>query len=155
MVKDFVIKCDGSEKVILTKGLMSSCRKAHNRYTIYLDEQKELARKEMEANKLEAAAAVALEAKKDAEKRKDEKLTEINRKINSLESGITVAEESISEANQELSNMLTKSGKLSKSKLLEEVTKAQSKVEMGLKRKQELTEELQNVVAKKKKIEEK
>ena len=134
---------------------MSSCRKAHNRYTIYLDEQKELARKEMEANKLEAAAAVALEAKKDAEKRKDEKLTEINRKINSLESGITVAEESISEANQELSNMLTKSGKVSKSKLLEEVTKAQSKVEMGLQRKQELTEELQNVVAKKKKIEEK
>ena len=125
---------------------MNSCMKAHNRYTIYLEEQREQERKEMEANKLAAAAAIELEARKDAEKRKDEKLQEVERKITTLESGITIAEESISEANQELSNVITNSSKLSKSKLLMEMTKSQSKVEMGLKRKQALSEELQGLL---------
>ena len=111
-------------------------------------------RKELEANMIAAVAAVALEAREDAEKRKDNKLQEINRKINALEMGITVAEESISEANQELSSTITNSSKSSKSKLTAVMAISQSKVEMGLKRKQELSKELQGVLSKKKKIEE-
>ena len=151
-VKDYVIKCSGSEKVILTKGLMNSCMKARNRYGIYQDEQKELKRKEEEANEAAAEAAVALEAKKSADKKKEEKLQKINQQISILKSGISVAEQSISDANQELSSMITDASKLSKTKLISEVTKSQSKVDMGLKRKQELSQELQEVLSKKKKI---
>ena len=155
LVKDYVIKCGGSEKVPLTNGLMNSCRKAWNRYNAYLEEQKELEKREREAEEAAAAAAVALEAKKDANKKKEEKMQRISQKINAVESGITVAEQSMTEANQQLSAILAEGSKVSKTKLLDEVTKAQSKQEMGLKRKSELSEELQSLLSKKKKLEEK
>ena len=100
-------------------------------------------------------AAVVVEAKKSADKKEEEKLKKINQQISILESGIGVAEQSISDANHELSRMITNSSKLSKTKLLSEVTKSQSKVDMGLKRKQELSQELQEVLSKKKEIEKK
>ena len=46
---------------------------------------------------------------------------------------MNVAEQSIAEGNKELSEVISKSATLSKTKLVDEMMKAQSKIEMGMK----------------------
>jgi hypothetical protein len=67
---------------------------------------------------------------------------------------MNVADQSIAEANKDLSEVISKSTTLSKTKLVDEMMKAQSKIEMGMKRKEQLSKGME-VLMKKKKMEEK
>ena len=68
---------------------------------------------------------------------------------------MNVAEQSIAEGNKELSEVISKSATLSKTKLVDEMMKAQSKIEMGMKRKEQLSKGMEVVLIKRKKTEEK
>ena len=68
---------------------------------------------------------------------------------------MNVAEQSIAEGNKELSEVISKSATLSKTKLVDEMMKAQSKIEMGMKWKEQLLKGMEIVLIKKKKMEEK
>ena len=152
LVKDFIIKCGGSEKVPVPNALLKSCKEARSRYHADLEEKRQLALKEEAARKAVAEAAAAKEANKEAEKKKDEKMKKIDKEIEMLESGKSVAELSITEANQELGDVIAKSSTLSKTKLVEKMTKARSKIDMGVKRKEQLTKDIEVALAKKRKI---
>ena len=155
MIKDYIIKCGGSEKVPVSNALLKSCKQARNRYHADLEEKRQLALKEEGARKAAAEAAAAKDAVQEAEKKKEKKMKKIKKEIETLESGMKVAELTITEGNQELSGVLTKSQKLSKSQLVEKMTTAQAKIGMGVKRKNELQKDIDAAHAKKKKLEDK
>ena len=61
---------------------------------------------------------------------------------------MNVAEQSIAEGNKELSEVIFKSATLSKTKLVDEMMKSQSKIEMGMKRKEQLSKGMEVVLIK-------
>ena len=63
---------------------------------------------------------------------------------------MNVAEQSIAEGNKELGEVISKSATLSKTKLVDEMMKSQSKIEMGMKRKEQLSKGMEVVLIKKK-----
>ena len=155
IVKDYIIKCGGSEKVPVTNALLKSCKQARKKYHTDLEEKRRQAEKEESARKAAVEAAAALEANKESERKKEDDVKKIAKEIKILESGMNIAEQSIAEANKALSEVISKSVTLSKTKLVDEMMKAQSKIEMGMKRKEQLSKDMEVVLIKKKKMEEK
>ena len=98
-----------------------------------LKEEKEKA--DAEKNNAEAA---------ELEKKKVEQL---DREIITLRSGIASAEQSIHSGNEEMSSLL-RSENLSREKLAE----AQGKIDMGLKRKADLSSQIDNLIKEKRKL---
>ena len=145
LTKDYIIKCGGLEKVPITKKLLRSCKEARSKYEKDLNEKQQLALKEAEAVKAKKEAAT--ENKKIS--KKQEELEKMNRDISSLNTGILIADKSVVEGNAELSNCLQ-----SKSLNREKIQQAQSKIEMGVKRKLELVKAIEIVKAKKERLQE-
>ena len=73
IVKDYIIKCGGSENVPVTNALLKSCKQARNRYYTDLEEKSRQTEKEESARKAAVEAAAALEANKESERKKDRK----------------------------------------------------------------------------------
>ena len=133
-VKDFIIKSGGGDEVEVTKELRKSCEASHSRYQFYLSQQK----KEEEE---EAARKKALE---ELERRKDE-TENLERERDILMKSIKVAENCIEEGNLELSAVT-----MSKTLDREKSIAANTKITMGLKRKSELSQELDELEKKRK-----
>ena len=102
-----------------------------------LKEEKEKA--DAEKNNAEAA---------ELEKKK-KKVEQLDREIITLRSGIASAEQSIHSGNEEMSSLLC-SENLSREKLAE----AQGKIDMGLKRKADLSSQIDNLIKEKRKLSE-
>lgn len=146
LTKDYIIKCGGSEKVPITKKLLKSCKEARSKYENDLYEKQQLSLKEAEASKAEKEAAAANEKMS----KNQEELAKMERDIDALNTGISIADKSIVDGNAELSNCL-QSKSLSRGK----IQQAQSKIEMGVKRKAELLKVIEIVKAKKGRLQEK
>ena len=91
IVKDYIIKCGGSENVPVTNALLKSCKQARDRYHTDLEEKRRQAEKEEFARKAAVGAAAALEANKESRKKEDD-TKNIAKEIKILESGMNVAE---------------------------------------------------------------
>ena len=133
----------GVKNVDINKQMMKSCKSSHERY------QLELAAKRKQKLEEEALSnAKKQETVKEAEKaanskKNEEEKKEIEHDILLMKSGITIAEDSVEAGNKELDACL-RSVNLDRNKLIS----AQSKINMGVKRKGELPYEL--VILKKK-----
>ena len=82
-----------------------------------------------------------------AEFKKKKKVEQLDREIITLRSGIASAEQSIHSGNEEMSSLL-RSENLSREKLAE----AQGKIDMGLKRKADLSSQIDNLIKEKRKL---
>ena len=82
-----------------------------------------------------------------AELEKKKKVEQLDREIITLRSGIASAEQSIHSGNEEMSSLL-RSENLSQEKLAE----AQGKIDMGLKRKADLSSQIDNLIKEKRKL---
>ena len=143
LVKSYVIKCGGSEKVPVTNSLLKSCKLARTRYHVDLEEKRQAAIKEEAAKKAAAEALAANSAAQETKKKEDERKEKIQKEIDILNSSMKVAEQSIREGNDELQKVLTESSKLSKEKLVEKMTLCRAKIDMGVKRQAELEKDVQ------------
>lgn len=136
LVKDFIIQRGGIDKVKVTKEMMKSCEKARARYVAFLEQKK----------KLEEQIKVDRE-KQEAVKKAKDAVSDIDNDISFVKRGIEVAEKSIEEGNLEL-GVVMKRKSLNRDKLV----CCQSKIDMGLKRKAELQDDLKKLEEKKKKL---
>ena len=125
LVKDFIIRNNGVMNIEINKDLMEHCKVSHTRYQCYLDEQRKVQNEEESRKKLQEA--------------EESKLTLIREK-DVLMKSLAVAENCIEEGNVELEN-ITKSKTISRDKLIA----SQTKISMGLKRKAELSVEIESI----------
>lgn len=151
LVKDYLIKCGGVDKIYITKNLLSSCKSAYSRYHKDLEEKKKMALAEESIRKAKEVEKAREDTQKSLKKAKDEELKIMSDEISVIKTGIVVAEQSITEGNDRLSEILKDKGILTKGKLVEELQKVQSKIDMGVKRKRDLSEQL-DILEKKKRL---
>ena len=78
-----------------------------------------------------------LEAKKKDEKMKSQEILVLTASLEQLQNSLTVADDSVKEGNEQLKQLLTQ-----KNWTKEDLQRAQSKIEMGLKGRVELEEDL-------------
>ena len=124
LVKDFLILNGGGDEVEVTKELRKSCEASHARYECYLSQQKKIEEEE------------AARKKTEEELKKDE-IKSLEREREILLKSIKVADNCIEEGNIELES-ITKSKTINRDKLIG----SQTKISMGIKRKSELSQEL-------------
>lgn len=143
LVKDYIIQQNGTNNVIITKEMIRSSDNARSKYEEHLAAEREI-REKTEREKLIAAAEIEANSAKAKAAQEQEN---VQQDIVILSTGIEVAEKSVIEGNQALSECL-------KSKSLDRKTiqAIQSKIEMGIKRKIELTKEIESLQSKKKKL---
>lgn len=126
LVKDFLILNGGGDEVEVTKELRKSCEASHARYKCYLSQQK----------KIEEEEAARKKTEEELKQKKDE-IESLEREREILLKSIKVADNCIEEGNIELES-ITKSKTINRDKLIG----AQTKISMGIKRKSELSQEL-------------
>ena len=128
LVKDFIIRSAGIENINISKSMIKDCQNSHQLYTAKLNEGKRQKRLQDE------------NAQKEKEKeQKARELEEIDNDILVVKNGVKVVDASTLEGNQEIDKLLKKSN-LDRNAL----ANAHSKIAMGVKRKEELEENLKN-----------
>lgn len=136
MVKDWIVRVGGVENIVVTKELMKFCYKAREKYMEHLRLEKE--KKELKAKK-EKEAATALEVASTDVKLKEE-LRQHKNDLETLKADINNAESVLKEGNKELSVLLkVKNVDRTKMKI------CQTKMDMAIKRKDELEEEVKTL----------
>ena len=125
----------------ITADLIKSASTSGQRYKSDMLEKKRLKEEKERADAERNNAALA-----ELEKKK-KKVERLDREIITLRSGIVSAEQSIQCGNEEMSSLI-RSENLSREKLAQ----AQAKIEMGLKRKADLSLEIDNLVKEKKQL---
>ena len=151
-VKDFIIKHEGLKHIVVTDDLLKSCDGACRKYKADQLEKQKLAEQERIAKEAAAEAAAAAEAEKATQKEKEKEVVKVKQEIKVIKAGLQVAEEATAEANEELRNVIANSSSLSKNKFVSKVTLAQTKIDMCGKRKLELSEKLEVILKKRRKI---
>jgi len=126
IVKDFIVRSDGVLNIEMTKDLFEHCKASYTRYQCYLEEN----RKNKEEEESHKKALILEESK-----------AQLNREKQVLLKSIKVAESCIDEGNAEL-EILTKAKIIDLNKLIS----SQTKISMGLKRKAELSSEVDILV---------
>ena len=138
-VKDTILNYGSIFDVPITKGLLDSVKLSKQRYDADLENKRKL--REAEAEKLEI---LKQKSKEDQQKVvKHQELQEIKAKLQQISDGLSVADEILKEGNDALKQSLTQ-----KNSTRKELQRAQSKIEIGMKRREELTIE-QAVLTKK------
>ena len=138
MIKDYLIVHGAVKNIVVDRKLIKSCSLAYSKYEEDLKQKKEQNEKEEAARKLLKIVASEEDSKVAADKRSAEKLKSIDRDINVLKAGVNVAERIVQEGNPELASCLQASTLNRKS-----LQAAQSKIDMGVQRKQELDMEIE------------
>ena len=128
-IKDELILRGGPLKISLTKELLTSCRSARSSYVAFLEAQK--VEEEMKKKKKMEEEAMKEKEKENASKR--DILEKLERQLDSLNSGITVALNAVEEGNIEMGEEMKK-----KKVDMDKLKLSQAKVAMGMKRKNEL-----------------
>lgn len=132
VVKDYLIQVGGPSKVVINRKMLDSCANSRRKYQDYLDAEN--AKRKKESKKREEEKAVEAEKKE---------LMEINGRIEVIESKIKLADAMVAEGNKLL--------KACRTKMVPALfNEGQDKVEVGVKRREELSKEL-HVLKKKKK----
>lgn len=138
-VKDTILSYGSIFDVPITKDLLDSVKHSKQRYDADLEYKRKL--KEAEAEKF---AALKQKGEEDQQKLVQQKeLQEIKSKLQQISDGLSVADEILKEGNDELKQSLTQ-----KNSTRKELQRAQSKIETGMKRREELSIE-QAVLTKK------
>ena len=143
IVKDEIIRVGGIMNVKISKDMIRTCDSAYKNYAAYLDAEEEKKKEKMKRKD----EAVHVE---NAKKKKDELAAELNElkcKALSLKKDVIAAHEVSKEGNLELAKCLQKS--MDKDQL----RRCQMKIDMGLKRKEKLDEEVDAVEKKIAKVE--
>ena len=128
-IKDYFVQNGGSENFEVTIDLISKAKKSHVQHDIYQAEKEKLERRLLED---------ATTKKKEAESQG--KLAEIKRYIGVLQNNIKMAEKIIKEGNERVQSHLLRKV-LNRDKL----TQSNVKVATGVKRKEELSLEIQEL----------
>ena len=125
LVKDYILRNKGYMNIDITKDLMESCKSSSTRYKAYLDAQKE--KEKEEARKMK---------EKEIKESRDQLVLERGVLVNRLK----IADDCIDQGNIELAE-LTKIKTISGQKLIE----SQEKISNGLKRKAEMTADIETI----------
>ena len=142
IAKNGILQTGGILNVLISNNFLTSVKNAHSKYFADLQAKRE-AKIEEEKEKHHALNEVAEKVEESAKK---DQIVIINRDIKVKKSGIGVAKEMIQEGNKQLQNCQAK-----RNINREQIQQAQSKIEMGLKRKMHLEKEMGDLQEKKKK----
>ena len=129
IVKDTILKFGSIFFVPITRSLLDSVKLAKQRYDAYLENKRKLKEAEKESMRKQEEKKEQQEEKK---KGQDEN-AEIKSKLQQVSNGLTVADDIAKEGNDELKQCL-----LQKTSTRKDLQRAQSKIEIGMKRRQEL-----------------
>ena len=135
-IKDELIHRGGPLKIPLTKELLKSCRNARSSYFAFLEAQK--LEEEIKSKQREQDEALKEKEKENASKR--EVLDQLERQLDSLNKGISVALKAVEDGNVEMGEEMQK-----KKVDMDRLKLSQAKVAMGMKRKAELEVEADKV----------
>ena len=135
-VKDALLQYSSILDIPITRSLLDDVKDAWRRYVADLESAKKIEQEE-EARKKK------LEAQNKVEAEKSQELSVVRASLQQLQSSLAVADDSVKEGNDQLKQLLSQ--KNCTKQLLQ---RAQSKIEMGLKRRAEL-EANQDVLKKK------
>ena len=149
LVKDCLIMVGGIKNFDVTRDLIKCWREARQKYDNYIKAEKEDAELE-EKRKKKAAASAASQAEEQNKSNKKVKLQQHKGDLVTLKKGVKAAENVIREGSEDVSKCLSTKC-MDKTKLLT----CQSKIDVGLKRKNELDEEVKIVEKKIKSLENK
>ena len=128
--------------VPITKGLLESVKLDKQRYN-----QNKRKLKEVEVEQLQMLAK--MDKEKEIKEKVQQELQELHSKVRQISDGLAVADYVVKEGNDELKNCL-----LQKASTLKELQRAQSKIETGMKKRQELSEEQQVITKRIKELDE-
>ena len=143
MVKDTILSFGSIFDVPITRNLLDSVKQSYQRYNLDLEAKRKI--KEAE----EAAQRKALESQEKVEDDSLEKeRSSVRSAICQIEDGLSVADDIAAEGNEELKNCLLK-----KNSTRKDLQRAQSKIETGMKRRQELSEQQKVLTKRMKEIE--
>ena len=135
-VKDALLQYSSILDIPITRSLLDNVKDARRQYVADLESAKKIEQEE-EARKKK------LEAQNKVEAEKSQELSVVRASLQQLQSSLAVADDSVKEGNDQLKQLLSQ--KNCTKQLLQ---RAQSKIEMGLKRRAEL-EANQDVLKKK------
>ena len=135
-IKDYLIQIGGISKVEVTVDLIARCE---NSYSQYLKRQEEI-------KALNKAMTAEAEAQKESQE-KEVEAADLERSIGVLTSGVKMAEKIIKEGSEELKKLLVQPV-LNR----DAMGQANEKVAAGVKRKEELSQEIKELEQKKQKI---
>ena len=135
-VKDALLQYSSILDIPITRSLLDNVKDARRRYVADLESAKKIEQEE-EARKKK------LEAQNKVEAEKSQELSVVRASLHQLQNSLAVADDSVKEGNDQLKQLLSQ--KNCTKQLLQ---RAQSKIEMGLKRRAEL-EANQDVLKKK------
>ena len=139
-VKGGLIRIGGLQNLVVTKDLIKCCHEARNKYQESLRMEREKKEADAKKERDQAAAAAAAAAKGEGNKKVSEVIRQHKIDIKTLKTDIKAAETCAKEGNKELSAQLTlKVLDASKLKV------CQTKIDMALKRKDELAAEVKSI----------
>ena len=125
LVKDFIIRNGGVVNIDISKDLIEYCKGSHTRYQCYLSEQRKIQQEENARKKI---------------LQQNEPKDQLLHEKDVIMQSIKVAENCIDEGNAALEEII-KAKNINREKLIN----SQSKISMGLKRKAELSLELEAI----------
>ena len=137
-VEDGLIRVGGLKYFVVTKDLIKCCREARNKYEENLRIERE--KKASDAKKERDQAAAAAAAKQVGNQKLNEQISQHRIDIQTLQTEIKATEALAKEGNKELSAQLMKNV-LDGSKLKD----SQTKIDMALKRKDQLAAEVKSI----------
>ena len=130
-VKDAILKHSSILGIPITRSQLDNVKDSRKRYMADLEAQR-ATEKEEEAKRKE------LEAKKKDENMKSQEILFLTASLEQLQNSLTVVDDSVKEGNEQLKQLLTQTNCTKK-----DLQRAQSKIEMGLKRRAEFEEDLE------------
>ena len=125
-VKDAILRYPSILDIPVTRSLIDNVKDARTRYMADLESTRKIEQEE-------AARKRELDAQKKVEYEKSEELSVVRVSLQQLQNGLAVADDSVKEGNDQLKELLSQ-----KNCTKHQLQRAQSKIEMGLKRRAEL-----------------
>ena len=139
-VKDELHRIGGATKFVISRGLIESCKTAHAR-SVAAEE------KEQEEKKKNSVQAIEANKKEKALQEQKKELESIEHIVSICKKNLDVAESIVEEGNNSLKALI-----LDKNVDRQKLVAAQAKIDMGLKRKKSIENEIEELLSKKRKI---
>ena len=135
VVKDAILRYPSLLDIPVTKEMLQNAKALRQRYQVDLEAKGFLLEREA-AKKTEEQRRKDVERENELKKEHSKELQTVKTALSQIENGICIADESVDEGNREFKELLSK-----KNATRKDLQRAQSKIEMGIKRRAELLTE--------------
>ena len=135
VVKDAILRYPSLLDIPVTKEMLQNAKALRQRYQVDLEAKRLLLEREA-AKKTEEQRRKGVERENELKKEHSKELETVKAALSQIENGICIADESVDEGNREFKELLSK-----KNATRKDLQRAQSKIEMRIKRRAELLTE--------------